>query len=225
LLHIRILSGSVPFCEHSSLRIVPDGIYYACGLTLVGLALSYFLSPWVGVPFYVLAAFCLYFFRDPERIPPPGDVMVSPADGKVVSIRKLSGAETRVSIFLNIFDVHVNRTPIPGKITDVQYQEGKFLVASHVAASSENEQNTLVVEGSGTRVVCRQIAGLIARRIVCYKRPGDSVEKGERIGYIKFGSRVDVLFGPEWNTAVNVGARVAGGLTILANRAAQREAQ
>jgi phosphatidylserine decarboxylase len=225
LLHIRILSGSVPFCEHSSLRIVPDGIYYACGLTLVGLALSYFLSPWVGVPFYVLAAFCLYFFRDPERIPPPGDVMVSPADGKVVSIRKVSNSETRVSIFLNIFDVHVNRTPIPGKITDVQYQEGKFLVASHEAASSENEQNTLVVEGSGTRVVCRQIAGLIARRIVCYKRPGDSVAKGERIGYIKFGSRVDVLFGPEWNTAVNVGARVAGGLTILANRAAQRDTQ
>jgi phosphatidylserine decarboxylase len=207
------------------LRIVPDGIYYACGLTLVGLALSYFLNPWVGVPFYVLAAFCLYFFRDPERIPPPGDVIVSPADGKVVSIRKVDDAQTRVSIFLNIFDVHVNRTPIPGSITDVQYHEGKFLVASREAASSENEQNTLIIEGSGTRVVCRQIAGLIARRIVCYKRPGDSVSKGERIGYIKFGSRVDVFFGPEWSPAVNVGARVAGGLTILATRAARREAQ
>jgi phosphatidylserine decarboxylase len=207
------------------LRIVPDGIYYACGLTLVGLALSYFLNPWVGVPFYVLAAFCLYFFRDPERIPPPGDVIVSPADGTVVSIRKVDDAHTRVSIFLNIFDVHVNRTPIPGSITDVQYHEGKFLVASREAASSENEQNTLIIEGSGTRVVCRQIAGLIARRIVCYKRPGDSVSKGERIGYIKFGSRVDVFFGPEWSPAVNVGARVAGGLTILATRAARREAQ
>jgi phosphatidylserine decarboxylase len=207
------------------LRIVPDGIYYACGLTLVGLALSYFLNPWVGVPFYVLAAFCLYFFRDPERIPPSGDVIVSPADGKVVSIRKVDDAHTRVSIFLNIFDVHVNRTPIPGSITDVQYHEGKFLVASREAASSENEQNTLIIEGSGTRVVCRQIAGLIARRIVCYKRPGDSVSKGERIGYIKFGSRVDVFFGPEWSPAVNVGARVAGGLTILATRAARREAQ
>jgi phosphatidylserine decarboxylase len=207
------------------LRIVPDGIYYACGLTLVGLALSYFLNPWVGLPFYVLAAFCLYFFRDPERIPPPGDVIVSPADGKVVSIRKVDDAHTRVSIFLNIFDVHVNRTPIPGSITDVQYHEGKFLVASREAASSENEQNTLIIEGSGTRVVCRQIAGLIARRIVCYKRPGDSVSKGERIGYIKFGSRVDVFFGPEWSPAVNVGARVAGGLTILATRAARREAQ
>jgi phosphatidylserine decarboxylase len=205
------------------LRIVPDGIYYACGLTLVGLALSYFLNPWVGVPLYVLAAFCLYFFRDPERIPPPGNVIVSPADGKVVSIRKVSDTDTRVSIFLNIFDVHVNRAPIPGTITDVQYQRGKFRIASHETASSENEQNTLVVEGSGTRVVCRQIAGLIARRIVCYKRPGDCVAKGERIGYIKFGSRVDVLFGPEWRTAVQLGDKVAGGTSILANCAAQQE--
>ncbi len=191
----------------------------------MGLALSYFLNPWVGVPFYVLAAFCLYFFRDPERVPPSGDVIVSPADGRVVSIREMGDGQTRVSIFLNIFDVHVNRTPIPGKITDIQYQEGKFLVASHEAASSENEQNTLVVEGGGTRVVCRQIAGLIARRIVCYKRAGDSVAKGERIGYIKFGSRVDVLFGPEWDTAVKLGDKVAGATTVLAKRAAQREGQ
>jgi phosphatidylserine decarboxylase len=204
------------------LRIVSDGIHYACGLALVGLALSYFLNPWVGVPFYILAAFCLYFFRDPERVPPSGDVIVSPADGKVVSIRKSNGEQTRVSIFLNIFDVHVNRAPIPGKVTDVQYQPGKFLVASHEAASSENEQNTLVLEGRGSRVVCRQIAGLIARRIVCYKRAGDSVGKGERIGYIKFGSRVDVLFGPEWSTAVKVGEKVAGGTTVLANWASQQ---
>jgi phosphatidylserine decarboxylase len=207
------------------LRIVSDGIHYACGLTLAGLALSYFLNPWVGVPFYVLAAFCLYFFRDPERVPPSGDVIVSPADGKVVSIRDMGDRQTRVSIFLNIFDVHVNRTPIPGKITDVQYQEGKFLVASHEAASSENEQNTLVVDDGDTRVVCRQIAGLIARRIVCYKRAGDSVAKGERIGYIKFGSRVDVLFGPEWDVAVKLGDKVAGATTVLAKRAAQRETQ
>ncbi len=177
----------------------------------------------MGVPFYVLAAFCLYFFRDPERIPPPGNVIVSPADGKVVSVRKVGDTETRVSIFLNIFDVHVNRAPIPGTVTDVKYQPGKFRVASQEAASSENEQNTLVVEGSGTRVICRQIAGLIARRIVCYKRPGDCVAKGERIGYIKFGSRVDVFFGPEWNTVVQLGDKVAGGTTILANCAAQQE--
>jgi len=200
------------------LRIVPDGIYYACGLTLVGLALSYFLSPWSGSPFYILAAFCLYFFRDPERVVPPGDVMLSPADGKVVSVRELNPTETRISIFLNIFDVHVNRTPIPGTVAGVVYRKGRFLVASREAASSENEQNTLVVEGRDTRVVCRQIAGLIARRIVCYKRAGDSLLAGERIGLIKFGSRVDVLFGPEWRATVKVGDRVRGGSTILARR-------
>lgn len=184
----------------------------------MGLGLSYFLNPWAGVPLYILAGFCLYFFRDPERIPPPGDVMVSPADGKVVSIRKMGDAQTRVSIFLNIFDVHVNRAPIPGTVTDVAYQQGKFGIASHEAASSDNEQNTLVVEGNASRVVCRQIAGLIARRIVCYKRAGDFVAKGERIGYIKFGSRVDVFFGPEWTPRVAVGDKVAGGTTVLANR-------
>jgi phosphatidylserine decarboxylase len=205
------------------LKIVPDGIYYACGLALAGIALSYFFNPWVGVPCYVVAAFCLYFFRDPERIPPAGDVMVSPADGKVVSMRRVNETDTRVSIFLNIFDVHVNRTPIAGKVTDIRYQEGKFLVASREVASSDNEQNTLVIEGSGTEVTCRQIAGLIARRIVCYKRPGDLVAKGERIGYIKFGSRVDVFFGPEWKPAINVGDRVAGGSTVLAERAASQE--
>ncbi|MBV9154815.1 MAG: phosphatidylserine decarboxylase [Acidobacteriaceae bacterium] len=205
------------------MRIIPDGIYYACGLTLGGLALSYFLNAWVGVPCYVLAGFCLYFFRDPERVAPVGDVMVAPADGKVVAVRELNPGETRVSIFLNIFDVHVNRTPIPGKVTGVVYQKGKFLVASHEAASSENEQNTLIVEGRDSQVVCRQIAGLIARRIVCYKRAGDAVGPAERIGYIKFGSRVDVLFGPEWKTAVKLGDRVSAGSTILARRAGEQE--
>ncbi|MBV8570765.1 MAG: phosphatidylserine decarboxylase family protein [Acidobacteriaceae bacterium] len=198
------------------MRIIPDGIYYACGLTLVGIAISYFVHPWAGVPFYVVSAFCLYFFRDPERTPPPGDVMVAPADGKVVAVKEIAPGETRVSIFLNIFNVHVNRTPIPGKITGITYQKGKFLVASHEAASLENEQNTLVVENGTTRVVCRQIAGLIARRIVCYKNAGDSLAPAERIGYIKFGSRVDVLYGPEWQTKVKRGDRVAAGISVLA---------
>jgi len=202
------------------LRIVTDGIYYACALVILGLASSYFLNQWIGLPFYVLAAFCLYFFRDPQRTPPPGELIVSPADGKIVSIRESAG-ETRVSIFLNIFNVHVNRTPIPGVIRDVAYRPGKFLVASHEAASTENEQNTLVVEGLGSRVVCRQIAGLIARRIVCYKRTGDTLAAGERIGYIKFGSRVDVLFGPDWKLEAKMGDKVSGGRTILARRAAK----
>jgi len=199
------------------LRIVVDGIYYACALVLLGLASSYFLNPWIGLPFYVLAAFCLYFFRDPQRTPPAGELIVSPADGKIVSIRADAGG-TRVSIFLNIFNVHVNRTPIPGVVREVAYRPGKFLVARHEAASTENEQNTLVVEGFGSRVVCRQIAGLIARRIVCYKRVGESLTAGERIGYIKFGSRVYVFFGPDWKLEAKMGDKVAGGCTIRARR-------
>jgi phosphatidylserine decarboxylase len=206
------------------LKIVVDGIYYALALIAAGAALSFFLNPWMGVPCYLLAAFCLYFFRDPERVPPPGDVMVSPADGKVVAICELPDRRTRISIFLNVFDVHVNRTPIPGTVREVVYQEGKFLVASHEAASSDNEQNTLVIDGRGTSVVCRQIAGLIARRIVCYKKAGDNLAPAERIGYIKFGSRVDVLYGSEWRTAVAVGAKVSAGTSVLANRVPQPEA-
>ncbi len=200
------------------MRIVSDGINFACGLTVLGLGLSYFLNPWAGAPLFLLAAFCLYFFRDPERLTPPANVLVAPADGKIVAIRQLGPHETRVSIFLNIFNVHVNRTPIPGTVTDVHYQKGKFLVASHEAASTENEQNTLVIEGAGTRVVCRQIAGLIARRIICYKQPGDVVASGERIGYIKFGSRVDIIFGPEWSFVAKIGDKVKAGSTILARR-------
>lgn len=205
------------------MRIVSDGINYATGLIVVAILLSIFVNPWVALPLYILAAFCLYFFRDPERVPPPGEVMVAPADGKVVAILGTGPNETRISIFLNIFNVHVNRTPIPGVIADIVYREGKFLVASHEAASADNEQNTLVIEGRGTRVVCRQIAGLIARRIICYKKPGDLLAAGERIGYIKFGSRVDVLYGPEWQTAVKVGDKVVAGTTILANRISPSE--
>jgi phosphatidylserine decarboxylase len=205
------------------LRIVPDGIYYACGLTVVGLAASYFLNSWLAAPCYLLAVFCLYFFRDPERIAPAGELLVSPADGKVVSIQRLTPQLTRISVFLNIFNVHVNRTPVPGRISEVLYQQGKFLVASHEAASTENEQNTLVlqtvVRGKPSSVICRQIAGLIARRIVCYKQPGDTVEAGERIGYIKFGSRMDIIFGPEWKHAVKVGDKVSAGTSILARPA------
>jgi phosphatidylserine decarboxylase len=150
--------------------------------------------------------------------------MVAPADGQVVAVRDLGAGETRVSIFLNIFDVHVNRTPIPGKVTKVVYTKGKFMVASRELASSDNEQNTLVIEADDTRVTCRQIAGLIARRIVCYKHAGDSLAPAERIGYIKFGSRVDVVYGSEWQTAVKVGQRVKAGSSVLASRVAKGDA-
>lgn len=194
------------------------GIYYAAAMVAVG-AIATWLVGWpAAAPFYILAAFCLYFFRDPEREIPQGPVAVSPADGKIVSIVTDGAGATRVSIFLNIFDVHVNRTPIAGKIVCIKYQKGEFLVASKEAASHSNEQNILTVEGNGTRVVFKQIAGLIARRIVCYKKVGDVVEAGERIGLIKFGSRVDVFFGPEWEIAVHAGERVSAGSSILARR-------
>ena len=200
------------------------GIYYSAAL-LAGAALVTYLASWpFALPFYVLAAFCLYFFRDPEREIPEGPVAVSPADGKVVAVKPDAAGVNRISIFLNIFDVHVNRMPIAGRIACVSYKKGQFLVASKEAASHSNEQNIITVDGKvggcPTRVVFKQIAGLIARRIVCYKKPGDVVDMGERVGLIKFGSRVDVFLGPEWEVAVQVGERVAGGSTIIAKQAA-----
>ena len=198
--------------------MVVDGIYYALGLAAGGAAVSYLAKPWWGIPLFILAGFCLYFFRDPDRAIPTGPVAVSPADGKVVAIKSEAPDRRRISIFLNIFDVHVNRTPISGVISDVKYQPGHFLVASREDASSRNEQNVVTVEGDGTRVVFKQIAGLIARRIVFRKHPGDQVRIGDRVGLIKFGSRVDVIFGPEWEIAVKPGMRVSAGSSILARR-------
>jgi phosphatidylserine decarboxylase len=200
--------------------MVADGIYYALAFGAAGGFVMYLTKPVFGLPLFLLAAFCLYFFRDPDREIPSGPVAVSPADGKVVSIMPLSGTETRISIFLNVFDVHVNRTPVAGTVTSVVYQPGQFLVASREEASTVNEQNTITVEGEGTRVVYKQIAGLIARRVVCWKRPGDKVALGERIGLIKFGSRMDVILGPEWDITIRVGERVAAGSSVIARRRA-----
>lgn len=201
------------------LRIVSDGINYACGLTLAGLILSYFFNPYLGIPLYVIALFCLWFFRDPERKPPAGDVMVAPADGKVISIRKGSDELVRVSIFLNIFNVHVARSPAAGRIRGLTYTKGKFRVASLEAASVENEKSTFEVDASGSRIVFSLVAGLIARRIVTYKSTGDTVAIGERVGLMKFGSRVDVFMGPEWDIAAQTGQNVTAGVTVIARRA------
>jgi phosphatidylserine decarboxylase len=201
--------------------LVIYGIYYAAAM-LAGAGVVTYLSHWYwALPFFILAAFCLYFFRDPDREIPSGPVAVSPADGKVVIVKPEDGGQ-RISIFLNVFDVHVNRTPIPGKITNIRYQEGQFLVASKADASHSNEQNIITVEGEvggqKTTVVFKQIAGLIARRIVCYKKPGDSVGAGERVGLIKFGSRVDIQLGPEWEVMVKVGERVSAGSSVIARK-------
>lgn len=198
--------------------MVRDGIYYSLGFTLAFVVVAWLIGPWPALPLLVLGLFCAWFFRDPERPIPAGPVAVSPADGRVMSVVAENG-RTRVSIFLNVFDVHVNRSPISGVLTDVTYQRGKFLVASREIASVENEQTILTVRANdGTTVVFKQIAGLIARRIICNKKTGDHVQAGERIGMIKFGSRCDVLFGPEWRIEVAPGARVSAGSSILASR-------
>lgn len=142
-----------------------------------------------------------------------------PGDGKVTAIAPVldNGVErTRISIFLNVFNVHVNRSPIAGTIRDARYQRGKFLNAMDAVSADQNEQNIVTVEGEGQTVVFKQIAGLIARRIVFTKHPGDQVARGERVGLIKFGSRVDVLFDPSANLKVKVGDHVKGGASILA---------
>ncbi len=200
--------------------MVKDGIYYGIALSAAGTLLWYLLNPAFAAPLFLLALFCLYFFRDPDRTIPDGPVAVSPADGKVVGIiGDGAGAEcTRISIFLNIFDVHVNRAPIAGKIANVEYTKGQFLVASREIASTQNERNTVTIAGDSTSVRFAQIAGLIARRIVFYKKPGDAVAKGERVGLIKFGSRVDIFLGPEWEIKVQPGERVSGGSSVLAQR-------
>lgn len=199
--------------------MVKDGLYYGIGFFAVAIAVASLLSPVWSVPLFILGLFCLYFFRDPERQAPDGPVAVSPADGAVSLLKQFPDGGVRVSIFLNIFNVHVNRAPIAGRITSVEYKSGSFQMAHLESASENNEQNALVIEpaepGSGP-IEVKQIAGLIARRIVCYKGVGDTVAKGERIGLIKFGSRMDVHFGPEWRVTVAKGDRVAAGSSVLA---------
>ena len=199
--------------------IVITGIYYAAALAAAGAILFWLVGLWAALILWLLAAFCLFFFRDPEREIPSGPVAVSPADGKVVAVKAEGARQARISIFLNVFDVHVNRTPIGGIIAKVQYLPGAFHVASKEECSVQNEQNVVTVRGDDTTVVFKQIAGLIARRIVFNRKPGDHVATGERIGLIKFGSRCDVLLGPEWEIVVSPGMRVAAGSSIIARRA------
>jgi phosphatidylserine decarboxylase len=200
--------------------MVRDAYYYAVPLLAAAGFIGWLTTPAWGLPPLLLAAFFLWFFRDPERtIPGTPGALVSPADGKVTLISQVvdSGKSfTRVSIFLNVFDVHVNRSPINGMITDVRYRKGKFLNAMGAASAEENEQNIVKVEGENQTVIFKQIAGLLARRIVFNKKIRDSVARGERVGMIKFGSRVDVLMESSANLQVKVGDHVKGGSSVLA---------
>ena len=200
--------------------MVSDGYYY--GLAMIGAAvlLGWLAGPLWALPACLLAFFFLWFFRDPERaIPDSPGALVSPGDGKVTEVASIvaNGVPlTRISIFLSVFDVHVNRSPVAGIIREVRYQKGKFLNAMNPASAEHNEQNTVTVEGDGHTVIFKQIAGLLARRIVFNKKAGDTVARGERVGLIKFGSRVDVLLDASATLQIKVGDRVKGGSSVLA---------
>lgn len=170
---------------------------------------------WLSAVFFILSAFVAYFFRNPKRsIPDDPDVIVSPADGKVIRLER-QGDQWNLSIFLSIFDVHVNRAPIEGAIVRKDYRPGKFRLAFDERASVENEKVTITIEGE-RKLTFSLIAGLVARRIRVWKNEGDHVKKGDRIGLIRFGSRVDVSFPPECDIVVTKGDRVYGGSSVLA---------
>jgi len=200
--------------------MVRDGYLYALALTAAGVLVGWLAQPAGALVPLLLAVFFLWFFRDPERdIPDAAGAVVSPGDGKVtdVSFVTMGGEKrARISIFLSVFDVHVNRSPIAGIVTDARYQRGKFLNAMNPASAEQNEQNIVSVEGDGQLVVFKQIAGLLARRIVFHPKIGDRLERGQRVGLIKFGSRVDVLLDAAADLRVKVGDRVRGGASVLA---------
>jgi phosphatidylserine decarboxylase len=200
--------------------MVRDGYYYGFMLLGAAVLVGWLTTPvWAAIPM-LLACFFLWFFRDPERAIPSGPgVIVAPADGKVTAIMPVSwdGKQcVRISIFLNVFDVHVNRSPMGGVIRSAKYQEGKFLNAMKEACADLNEQNTVTVEGDGHTIVFKQIAGLLARRVVFTKKVGDTVGRGERIGLMKFSSRMDVFLERSAAIQVKAGDRVQGGSSVLA---------
>ena len=206
--------------------MVRDAYYYAFPLLAAAALIAWLASPVWAVPALLLVVFFLWFFRDPNRlIPGEAGALVSPADGKITDVSPLisnGSTRLRISIFLNVFDVHVNRSPVSGVIRSVEYHKGKFLNAMNADSAELNEQNVVTVEGEGQVVVFKQIAGLLARRIVFDKNVGDRVERGERVGLIKFGSRVDVLLDPTAALKVKVGDRVKGGSSVLAYVNAER---
>ena len=202
--------------------MVRDGYLYAAPLIAAAALLGWLTNPaWAIIP-TLLAFFFLWFFRDPERtIPQDAGAVVSPGDGTVTDVSTVTVGgrqQTRLSIFLSVFNVHVNRSPIAGTIRDIRYQRGKYLNAMNQTSAELNEQNIVTVEsdGDGQTVVFKQIAGLLARRIVFHPKVGDRLERGQRVGLIKFGSRVDVVVDVSARVNVKVGDHVKGGASVLA---------
>jgi phosphatidylserine decarboxylase len=201
--------------------MVRDGYLYGLALLAVAAVIWFttHMGALVAIP-VLLAAFFLWFFRDPSRSIPTGPgLIVSPGDGKVEEaewIETTSGTRMRITIFLSVFDVHVNRVPVGGTVTLVEHREGQFLNAMNPTSAIHNEQTLITVDAGGYSVSFKQIAGLLARRIVCNLKAGDRVERGQRMGLIKFGSRVDVLMPADVDLRVKVGQRVKGGSSVLA---------
>lgn len=196
--------------------MVRDAYRFAIPLLILAILFFFLHLPYLALLALVLTAFICYFFRNPNRrIPEGSNLIVSPADGKVVKISQSDSGEQTISIFLSIFNVHVNRSPISGKLEGLEYKRGKFKVAFDEEASRINEQNILTISGREGRVVVRQIAGLIARRVICWKKPGQHLQQGELIGLIRFGSRVDVVLPARAKILVAAGDRVHGGSSIL----------
>ena len=204
--------------------MVCDGYIYGLSLLAVAAVLAWATGNWAwSMAPVLLAVFFLWFFRDPERtIPLEPGLIVSPGDGLVTETAAIAtpdGPRQRISIFLSVFDVHVNRSPIAGVVASVRYKKGQYLNAMNPASADQNEQNIVTVRdgrGAGLEVTFKQIAGLLARRIVFDPREGDRVERGQRVGLIKFGSRVDVVIPAEAIVRVKVGQRVKGGSSVLA---------
>ena len=200
------------------MSIVREGIPFILVPLVVSIATAILGLWYVTLILLVVTAFMAYFFRDPERIPPDDPkLVVAPADGRVTRVKTLSaepGSPTVVSIFLSPLDVHINRSPIAGKITETVYTRGKFLMATNEMASLVNEQNALTIQGE-INVVCTQIAGILARRIVCWKNPGETLALGERFGMIKFSSRTDIVLPANVKVTVTEGMRVRGGITVI----------
>ena len=200
------------------MRIVKESIPYIVVPVLPAAAAAVLGFWWIAGFLFLVTLFMAFFFRDPKRVPPSDpDVVVSPADGRVTRIGPASSDAdlTVISIFLSPLDVHINRSPIRGKIVDMLYSPGKFLMATNEKASLVNEQNALTIQGEKITVVCKQIAGILARRIVCWKAAGDSLSLGERFGMIKFSSRTDVLLPANVRVTVKEGDRVRGGTTVI----------
>ena len=201
--------------------MVRDGYIYGLSLLVVAALVVWATGSWAWAVAPVLVAiFFLWFFRDPERpIPAEPGLIVSPADGLVtetVTISTPGGPRKRVSIFLSVFDVHVNRAPIAGELRQIQYHKGQYLNAMNPACSERNERNVVTMQGEGIEVTFKQIAGLLARRIVFPLKEGDRVERGQRVGLIKFGSRTDLVIPAEAEFQVKVGQRVKGGASVIA---------